>query len=146
MAIAAILAITLDPAIRMLFVRMETIQIRWPWNLRKKKNESFTKAEQLASKVANTLPLGTYYPEEKHPLRKVLFRFYEPACRFVLQHRTGTIITALLLVITPIPVYLKLGSEFMPPLWGDRFFTCQQHCPAFRLRKPKAYADAGSNH
>ena len=117
MAIAAILAITLDPAIRMLFVRMETIQIRWPWNLRKKKNESFTKAEQLASKVANTLTVGTYYPEEKHPISKVLFRFYEPACRFVLKHRTGTIITALILVITTIPVYLKLGSEFMPPLW-----------------------------
>ncbi|MBI4372384.1 MAG: efflux RND transporter permease subunit, partial [Candidatus Omnitrophica bacterium] len=28
-----------------------------------------------------------------------------------------TIITALILVLTTIPVYLRLGSEFMPPLW-----------------------------
>ena len=101
MAIAAILAITLDPAIRMLFVRMEPFKFRRPW----------------ASKAANTLLVGTYYPEEKHPISKVLFRIYEPACRFVLKHRKGTIITALILVLTTIPVYLKLGSEFMPPLW-----------------------------
>src|SRR3989338_1572616 len=101
MAIAAILAVTLDPAIRMLFVRMEPIKLRWPW----------------ASKAATTLLVGTYYPEEKHPISKVLFRIYEPACRFVLKHRKRTLITALILVLTTIPVYLKLGSEFMPPLW-----------------------------
>ena len=100
MAIAAILAITLDPAMRMLFTRMEPIKLRWPW----------------ASKAATTLAVGTYYPEERHPVSKVLFRFYEPACRFVLRHRKGTILTALALVLTTIPVYLHLGSEFMPPL------------------------------
>ena len=117
MVIAAILAITLDPALRMLFTRMEPIQIRWPWNLRRKKDNPPVRSEQFASKVATTLMVGTYYPEEKHPVSKVLFRFYEPACRFVLKHRKGTLITALVLVLTTIPVYLKLGSEFMPPLW-----------------------------
>ncbi|MBI5023762.1 MAG: efflux RND transporter permease subunit [Candidatus Omnitrophica bacterium] len=101
MAIAAILAVTLDPAIRMLFVRMEPFRLKWPW----------------ASKAATTLLVGNYYPEEKHPISKILFRIYEPACRFVLKHRKGTLITALILVLTTIPVYLKLGSEFMPPLW-----------------------------
>ena len=117
MVIAAILAITLDPALRMLFTRMEPIQIRWPWNLRRKKDNPPVRSEQFASKVATTLMVGTYYPEEKHPVSKVLFRFYEPACRFVLKHRKGTLITALVLVLTTVPVYLKLGSEFMPPLW-----------------------------
>ena len=117
MVIAAILAITLDPALRMLFTRMEPIQIRWPWNLRRKKDNPPVRSEQFASKVATTLMVGTYYPEEKHPVSKVLFRFYEPACRFVIKHRKGTLITALVLVLTTIPVYLKLGSEFMPPLW-----------------------------
>lgn len=101
LAIAAILAVTLDPALRMLFVRMEPFRFKWPW----------------ASKAATTLLVGTYYPEEKHPVSKILFRIYEPACRFVLKHRKGTLITALVLVLTTIPVYLKLGSEFMPPLW-----------------------------
>ena len=63
---------------------------------------------------------GNYYPEEKHPVSRWLFRIYEPACRFVLKHAKATIIAAVLLVLTTIPVFLKLGSEFMPPLWeGD---------------------------
>ncbi len=100
MAIAAVLAVTLDPAMRMLFTRMEPIRLKSP----------------LVSKLATTLAVGTYYPEERHPVSKGLFRLYEPACRFVLRHRTGTILTALALVLTTIPVYLSLGSEFMPPL------------------------------
>ncbi|MBI4115722.1 MAG: efflux RND transporter permease subunit [Candidatus Omnitrophica bacterium] len=100
MAIAAILAVTLDPAMRMLFTRMEPIKLKSPW----------------ASKLATTLAVGTYYPEEKHPISRILFKVYEPACRFVLRNRRATIITALALVLTTIPVYFKLGSEFMPPL------------------------------
>ncbi len=113
MAIAAILAITLHPPMRMLFTHMEPIQIRWPW---KKKVAPQSRSEAIASKVATTLAVGTYYQEEKHPVSKVLFHLYEPACRFVLKHRKGTIITALLLVLSTIPVYLSLGTEFMPPL------------------------------
>ncbi|MBI1977506.1 MAG: efflux RND transporter permease subunit [Candidatus Omnitrophica bacterium] len=101
MAIAAILAITLDPAMRMLFTRMEPIKLRFKW----------------LSKLATTVAVGTYYPEEKHPVSRILFKIYEPACRFVLKHRKTTIVAALLLVLTTIPVYLRLGSEFMPPLW-----------------------------
>ena len=100
MAIAAVLAVTLDPAMRMLFTRMEPIRLRWEW----------------ASRAATGLLVGTYYPEERHPISKRLFKVYEPACRFVLRHRRVTIVGALLLVLTAIPVYFKLGSEFMPPL------------------------------
>ena len=45
-----------------------------------------------------------------------MFKFYEPACRFVLKHRKETLIAAGILVLTTIPVFLRLGSEFMPPL------------------------------
>ncbi|MDO8730758.1 MAG: CusA/CzcA family heavy metal efflux RND transporter, partial [Candidatus Omnitrophota bacterium] len=100
MAIAAVLAITLDPALRMMFARMDPIKLRWKW----------------ASKLATSLAVGTYYPEEKHPVSRVLFRIYEPACRFVLKHRAATLVAAAALVLTAIPVYLGLGSEFMPPL------------------------------
>jgi len=100
MAIAAILAVTLDPAMRMLFARMEPIRLKWRW----------------ASKLATTVAVGTYYPEERHPVSRILFRLYEPACRFVLRHRAATILVAVGLVLTTIPVYLRLGSEFMPPL------------------------------
>ncbi|MBI1871292.1 MAG: efflux RND transporter permease subunit [Chlamydiae bacterium] len=104
MAIAAILAITLDPALRMLFTRMEPFKFK----------------PSLLARFFTTLAVGRYYPEEKHPISKILFRVYEPVCRFVLKHRKTTIIAALVLVASTLPIYLKLGSEFMPPLWeGD---------------------------
>ncbi len=107
MAIAAILAITLDPAMRMLFARMDPIKLKWSW----------------LSKTATALAVGTYYPEEKHPVSKVLFRIYEPACRFILRHRKITLIAASILVLTTVPIYFRLGSEFMPPLWeGDLLY------------------------
>jgi Cu(I)/Ag(I) efflux system membrane protein CusA/SilA len=100
MAIAAILAITLDPAIRMLFTRMDYRHFKPKW----------------LSDLYNSITVGKYYPEEKHPVSKLLFSIYEPACNFVLEHRKATIISALILLVLTVPVYFKLGSEFMPPL------------------------------
>ncbi len=100
MLIAAILAVTFDPAVRMMFSRMDDFTFKPKW----------------LARAASTALVGRYYPEEKHPVSKVLFRFYEPACRFVLEHPYKTILAAVLLVLSTIPVYLRLGSEFMPPL------------------------------
>jgi len=100
MAIAAVLALTLDPAMRMLFTRMDYFHFRPRW---------------LAS-IVNTVTVGRYYPEEQHPISKRLFRLYEPVCRFVLRHKALTIGSALLLIAATVPAYLQLGSEFMPPL------------------------------
>jgi Cu(I)/Ag(I) efflux system membrane protein CusA/SilA len=100
MAIAALLAITLDPAMRMMFTRMDRIAFRPRW----------------LSWLTHQAVVGTYYPEEKHPISRILFRVYEPACRFVLEWPKTTIACALLLVLSTVPVYLSLGSEFFPPL------------------------------
>lgn len=100
MAIAAILAITLDPACRMLFTRMDYKHFKPRW----------------LSNIYNSITVGKYYPEEKHPVSKILFAIYEPACNFVLEHRKLTVILAVILLLITVPVYFQLGSEFMPPL------------------------------
>ncbi len=100
MAIAACLAITVDPALRMLFTRMDPFHFRPRW----------------LARLASATLVGTYYEEEKHPISRILFRVYEPVARLVLRHTSLTIFAALLLVVTSIPVFFKLGSEFMPPL------------------------------
>jgi Cu(I)/Ag(I) efflux system membrane protein CusA/SilA len=100
MAIAAFLAITLDPAMRMMFARIDdfTFKPRWlAW-------------------LANRALVGTYYSEEAHPISKSLHKLYEPPCRFVLRHPKATILASVLIVLSTIPVYLSLGSEFMPQL------------------------------
>ena len=100
MAIAALLAITLDPAMRMMFARID----------------DFTFRPRFLARVANAVLVGRYHSEEQHPISKLLHRLYEPPCRFVLRHPRATIAAAVALVLTTIPVYLSLGSEFMPPL------------------------------
>ncbi|MEK7298659.1 MAG: CusA/CzcA family heavy metal efflux RND transporter [Candidatus Margulisiibacteriota bacterium] len=84
LGIAAILAVTLTPAILSLLGAV------------------FTK--------------GKHFTEEQHPVSKRLFKVYEPVCRWVLDHRKTTLGFALILVLSTVPVFLKLGSEFMPPL------------------------------
>ncbi len=100
MAIAAILAVTLDPAMRMIFARMDYFKFR----------------PRFLAWVVNQVAVGKYYKEEKHPISRLLFRIYEPPARLVLKHPKTTIAIALILVATTVPVYLRLGSEFMPPL------------------------------
>ncbi|NUO19461.1 efflux RND transporter permease subunit [bacterium] len=100
MAIAAVLAITLDPALRMMFARIDPFKFR----------------PKFLAWTATKFAVGTYYSEEKHPISRFLHRIYEPPCRFVLRHPKATIFASLLLVALTIPVYLQLGHEFMPPL------------------------------
>ena len=100
MAIAAVLAVTLDPAMRMLFARIEPFRFR----------------PRPIAWVATQVLVGKYYAEEKHPISRLMHRIYERPCRFVVRHAKTTIAVAVLLVVSTIPVYLRLGSEFMPPL------------------------------
>ncbi len=100
MAIAAVLAVTFDPAVRMLFSRMDFVSFKPAW----------------LCWLYNQTTVGNYYPEERHPVSRLLFKLYEPPCRWVLRHPYKTIAGAVLLVLSTVPVYLRLGSEFMPPL------------------------------
>jgi Cu(I)/Ag(I) efflux system membrane protein CusA/SilA len=100
MAIAALLAITLDPAIRLLFTRLKNYDFRPRWLCR----------------IANAVLVGRMYPEEKHPISRLLFRLYGGPAKFVLRHPKLVIGAALLTVLATVPAYRKLGSEFMPPL------------------------------
>jgi Cu(I)/Ag(I) efflux system membrane protein CusA/SilA len=81
MVVAAILAVTLDPALRLLVMRY-----------------------------------GRIRSEETHPVSRVLIRVYEPVAAWALQHTRLVLAAACALVLATIPVFARLGSEFMPPL------------------------------
>jgi Cu(I)/Ag(I) efflux system membrane protein CusA/SilA len=80
MAFAAILAVTLVPALAVLLIR------------------------------------GHIRSEQKHPISRLLFALYSPVLDFVVRYQKTVILAALVLVLTTIPVFFQLGSEFMPPL------------------------------
>ena len=100
MMIAALLAITLDPAIRLLLMKTREFQFRPRW----------------ISWIANALLVGKFHSEEKHPISRPLMRIYHPIVRAVLKLRWLVVVAAVAVVLITIPVYQRLGSEFMPPL------------------------------
>ncbi len=100
MAIAAVLAITLDPAMRLLFTQLDPYRFRPRWLCR----------------IANAVLVGTIHGEETHPISRPLMRLYQPVVELVLRLPRLTVAAAILVVVATIPLYFRLGSEFMPPL------------------------------
>ncbi|HEY1242342.1 MAG TPA: CusA/CzcA family heavy metal efflux RND transporter [Bryobacteraceae bacterium] len=100
MIVAAVLAVTVDPAMRLLFFRKENFQMRPRW---------------LASLV-NGILVGKIHSEEKHPISRILMRLYEPVVAWSLHWKWAVILGAMALVAVTVPTFQKIGSEFMPPL------------------------------
>ncbi len=100
MGLAALLALTLDPAFRMMYSRYRDFDFKPEW----------------LSKFLSHLLVGKYYNEEVHPVSRVLFRYYEPVCRTALGHPWKFLGGAGFAAMVTVPAYMSLGSEFMPPL------------------------------
>jgi len=100
MIIAAVLAITLDPAMRLVFTHMKNFEFRPRW----------------LARVTNAVLVGKIHSEESHPISKILIRLYGPVCAWSLRWKYFVIAGAVALVIVTVPVFERLGSEFMPPL------------------------------
>ena len=80
MGFAAFLAVTLTPALAVLFIR------------------------------------GQLLSERHNPINRVLVALYSPLVRLVVRHRKSVLVGAVLTMVLSVPAYLRLGSEFMPPL------------------------------
>ena len=100
MLVAAVLAVTLDPALRLLFTRVTRYRFRPAWLCR----------------AANAALVGEIRPEEKHPLNRAIIRLYEPVVEWSLDHKGIVFGVALLLMVGTIPAWLRLGTEFMPSM------------------------------
>jgi copper/silver efflux system protein len=100
MVVAAAMAITLDPALRMLLTRVKRFDFQPLW----------------ACRFVNALLVGRIRPEEQNPASRFLMRLYEPAVRWTLRSKWVVLTAAAALIAVTIPVSLRLGSEFMPPM------------------------------
>jgi len=80
MGFAALLAVTLTPALAVLFIR------------------------------------GRVLREEKNPINRLLIAAYTPVVRFVVWARWLVVAGAIAAMGFTVPVFFKLGNEFMPPL------------------------------
>ena len=59
---------------------------------------------------------GRITPEARNPVNRLLVRAYHPLAGWVLRHRRLTLAGAALLMAATVFPFLRLGSEFMPPL------------------------------
>lgn len=60
---------------------------------------------------------GRIPSEEKNPVNRFLIWVYHPFAHFALKHRYLMVVLAVIAVAAIVPIYMNLGSEFMPPLW-----------------------------
>jgi copper/silver efflux system protein len=60
---------------------------------------------------------GKLRPESKNPISRVTQAIYLPVLRLCLRYRKTTLLLNLLFLIVTLPLALKIGSQFMPPLF-----------------------------
>jgi Cu(I)/Ag(I) efflux system membrane protein CusA/SilA len=80
-AMSAVLAVTLIPALLPIFIR------------------------------------GRIIPERRHPVSRTLQRLYAPVLRLALRYRVLLVTLSGVLILSIVPAYLRMGAEFMPPLY-----------------------------
>ena len=98
MLVGAVLATTLDPALRVLFSRV-----------------------------------GTIHSEARHPISRALMGLYGPVASWSLRRPWTVIGMAVVLMAATIPVYGRLGSEFMPPLDEGTLFYMPSTTPGIAI-------------
>lgn len=70
----------------------------------------------LAPVLMVLLLRGKIRTEAQNPVAGALRRGYQPIATFVVRHRNWVVALAVTIVLGTTPIYLRLGSEFMPPL------------------------------
>jgi len=100
MLVAAVLAITLNPALRLLLVR----------------HRPGLAVSGKLRRILDSLLGGRIRAQEDHPITGPLMRVYDPVVRWTLRWKTQVIVGAILVVALTIPLFWRIGSEFMPTL------------------------------
>ncbi len=117
MVVAALLAITLDPALRLLLVGSNSDGAR----------PGATRSWLQAMLNARARP------EEDHPVMGPLIRWYDPVVRWSLRWRKPLIAGAAALVAISLSLFFKIGSEFMPPLQEGAFLYMPTTSPGVSI-------------
>jgi Cu(I)/Ag(I) efflux system membrane protein CusA/SilA len=70
----------------------------------------------LAPPLMVLLLKGRFRTEATNPVSRVLVTIYRPIARLVVRGRVVVVALAAVLMMATVPVFQRLGSEFMPPL------------------------------
>ncbi|HEX2400336.1 MAG TPA: efflux RND transporter permease subunit, partial [Mycobacterium sp.] len=70
----------------------------------------------LAPPLMVLLLRGRFRTEENNPVSRLLSTVYRPVAVRIVRYRVAVVVAAAALMIATVPVFQRLGSEFMPPL------------------------------
>lgn len=70
----------------------------------------------LAPVLISFFMKGKFRPTDSHPVNRFLEKGYEPIIRWVLKWRKTTLTVNILALLISIPLLMRLGTEFVPPL------------------------------
>jgi copper/silver efflux system protein len=100
MLIAALLTITLDPALRLTLADLG----RRDWG------------RQWWGRLMHSALRSEIRREEQNPLSRLLIRLYQPALLHALRHKGFVAAVVVIAAVGTVPVYLRLGTEFIPQM------------------------------
>lgn len=79
-------------------------------------------AVTLSPVLMTLLIRGRIRPEEKNPISLILRRTYEPFAKLALRFKKTVIVLAIIIMAITVYPFMKLGTEFMPPLYEGTLF------------------------
>ncbi|MGB7630605.1 MAG: CusA/CzcA family heavy metal efflux RND transporter, partial [Candidatus Deferrimicrobium sp.] len=108
---------------------------------------AFTKTYSLAAAALLSITIvpiwmgffirGKIRPEERNPVNRFLIRLYHPVLDWALKYKKSILIGAVALIaVTAYPV-LKIGTEFMPPLYEGDLLYMPTTLPGISITKAK---------
>jgi Cu(I)/Ag(I) efflux system membrane protein CusA/SilA len=97
---AAVLAITLDPALRLSFANLGRRSWGGGWR----------------GRLMRAMFSRDVRSEERHAISRFLIRVYTPALLCALRRKWFVLAAVLIAAATTVPLFMRFGTEFMPPL------------------------------
>jgi Cu(I)/Ag(I) efflux system membrane protein CusA/SilA len=80
---------------------------------------------------------GEILPEERNPINRFLIRIYTPVVEFVLMFNKRIIVAAVVLLAITVYPFMKIGSEFMPPLYEGDILYMPTTLPGMSITKAR---------
>lgn len=80
---------------------------------------------------------GKIRPALKNPVNRFMIAIYRPALKFCVKFRYLVVLSAIMLSLLTIPVFIRLGSEFMPPLDEETILFMPITVPGISIEKAK---------
>jgi copper/silver efflux system protein len=80
---------------------------------------------------------GKIRPEHGNPLNRILISLYHPIVKFVVRFPKSVIAAAIVIIVLSILPFMKLGSEFMPPLYEGDLLYMPTTLPGISITKAK---------